>query len=614
MKPIVDPRHGDVEDDASSTKTNSLLSMAGSLLGEISLAKLIVAWLILFIVPAVVLGLAPLIASAWIAKLGAKIASPLLGLVPLAILTAVAALGWLFGTRLFRLAESSFWSLNALAIEPGYTMCREAIRHLAERLLPEGADARQRERFRSGAAAVSGLLISGAALLVLIATWPSSRFIGGVGDLLAPGQLAWVALANTVVVVSGYLAVAALVWGLADATMEPPRDFQRFHPHTSGARTWRIAHLSDLHVVGERYGFRIESGRSGPRGDARLRRVLARLEELDASAPLDAVLISGDATDAGRSIQWAEFLDALAAHPTIAERVLMLPGNHDVNIVDRANPARLDLSIGPNSRLRKIRTLSAINTVQGSRVRVVNHQEKRIGATLADALQPHAAVLSSFAERGRPYLSTVATDRWDDVFPLVLSPDREDGLGIILLNSKLRTSTSPSPMRSGSSRQRRQKPSTSSLRSTREPAGSSGFTTIRSSILARQRFCRSASERPSLTATGSCAACGRWRSDVSSCTAIGTSTGSANAAVSSSCRRRLRSWRRRTISTHISTFTLWRSEATDASDCWCPNASTFPEIVRAKTVPSIWLTMDLLSDAPVDKQPVSGNVDVLKDA
>ena len=78
VKPIVDPRHGDVEDDASSTKTNSLLSMAGSLLGEISLAKLIVAWLILFIVPAVVLGLAPLIASAWIAKLGAKLASPLL--------------------------------------------------------------------------------------------------------------------------------------------------------------------------------------------------------------------------------------------------------------------------------------------------------------------------------------------------------------------------------------------------------------------------------------------------------------------------------------------------------------------------------------------------------
>ena len=84
MKPIVDPRHGDIEDDASSTKTNSLLSMAGSLLGEISLAKLIVAWLILFIVPAVMLGLAPLIASAWIAKLAGKITSPLIGIVPIA--------------------------------------------------------------------------------------------------------------------------------------------------------------------------------------------------------------------------------------------------------------------------------------------------------------------------------------------------------------------------------------------------------------------------------------------------------------------------------------------------------------------------------------------------
>ena len=78
-------------------------------------------------------------------------------MVPLAILTAVAALGWLFGRRLFRLAESSFWSLNALAIEPGYTMCREAIRHLAERSTagrkPTHA---RRERFRSGAAAGVG--------------------------------------------------------------------------------------------------------------------------------------------------------------------------------------------------------------------------------------------------------------------------------------------------------------------------------------------------------------------------------------------------------------------------------------------------------------------------
>ena len=35
----------------------------------------------------------------------------------------------------------------------------------------------------------------------------------------------------------------------------------------------------------------------------------------------------------------------------------MLAGNHDVNIVDRANPARLDLPFSPGKRLRQIRTL-----------------------------------------------------------------------------------------------------------------------------------------------------------------------------------------------------------------------------------------------------------------
>jgi hypothetical protein len=435
MKPLVDPRHGDIEDDASSTKSNSLLTMAGSLLGEISFGKLIVAWLILFVVPAVIVGVVPLVVSAWAGKLAGKITPAIFGVVPILLFAGVAALGWLFGRRLFRLAEGSFWSLNALVIEPVYTMCREVLRHLAERLLPETAAARSRERLRSWAAAVSGVLICAVALWVLMAVWPSSRWIGEVGDLAAPAKVAWTALANTVVVVSGYLAVAALAWGLADATMAPPRDLPKFAELTSGARAWRVAHLSDVHVVGERYGFRIESGRTGPQGDERFRRVLRLLADIHTSAPLDAVLISGDATDAGRSGEWAEFLNALAAHPAIAERVLILPGNHDINIVDRANPARLDLSIGPNSRLRKIRTMSAINAVQGARVRVVDRQKKRLGDTLSDALAPHAAELSRFADSGRPFYSTAASDRWNEVFPMVVPPERDDGLGIILLNS-----------------------------------------------------------------------------------------------------------------------------------------------------------------------------------
>ena len=83
---------------------------------------------------------------------------------------------------------------------------------------------------------------------------------------------------------SAYLAAASLVWGFADAAMDQPLDLKAFDAAAHGGRVWRVAHLSDVHVVGERYGFRIESGRAGARGNARLERVMARIEASHAAA------------------------------------------------------------------------------------------------------------------------------------------------------------------------------------------------------------------------------------------------------------------------------------------------------------------------------------------
>src|SRR5215468_11883880 len=68
LDPLVDPRWGDVGDDAASTKRRSLLAIAGSLLVEISLPKLLLAATVLLLLPAVLLGIAPLVASAWLAQ------------------------------------------------------------------------------------------------------------------------------------------------------------------------------------------------------------------------------------------------------------------------------------------------------------------------------------------------------------------------------------------------------------------------------------------------------------------------------------------------------------------------------------------------------------------
>ena len=439
MRPIVDPRRGDIENDASSTKRRSMLSLAGSLLVEISLPKLITAWVLLLVVPGLLLGLTPIVVSSWLGTVSNKITSLAIGFWSILLFVGVIALGWFGWRSLFRMAEKSFWSLNSIVVEPAYAAFREGLRHLAERLFASEASDKTRAKLRAASAAIAGTLVFGLSLLLLMLIWPHAYLFGNISELSSWRHVALVAIANSVVVIAAYLAVASLIWAFANSTMAQPRDLNKFELASPGARKWRIAHLSDVHVVGERYGFRIESGRSGPRGNDRLRRLLVQLEVLDAKDPLDAILITGDMTDAGISAEWAEFLDALAAHPRLAKRILILPGNHDLNIVDRANPARMDLPTSPNRRLRQIRSLGVMNAVQGRRVRVIDRAKGRLGAMLSDALEPHRAKMASFADTAKPSLSNEIPEIWAQMFPMIVCPDGEDGLGIILLNSNADT-------------------------------------------------------------------------------------------------------------------------------------------------------------------------------
>ena len=434
---LIDPRHGDIEDDAASPGQRSLLAIAGSLLVEISLPKLLFAWTVLLLLPAVLLGLAPLLVSAWLSTLSQKLAA-LTGIGTTLALLAIVAVGWIGWRPLFRIAENNFWSLNALAVQPGYAFTREALRHLTERIWSRKLTVAGRARLRSANSVAAGITLSACAVLIAMLAWPASRWTGGWNDLVLLHRLAMPTLANAVVLVSVYLAAASLMWGFADASMQQPVDLAAFDTASSGGRSWRVAHLSDLHVIGEQYGFRIESGRAGPRGNGRLDRVLAHLAAIHAIDPLDHILVTGDMTDAGRASEWATFLDAIAQYPELAARMVMLPGNHDVNIVDRANPARLDLPFSPGKRLRQIRTLSAMAAVQGNRVRVVDALGKPT-VTLNEALAPHRDAIVALAERGGLRRAAALRDLFDDQFPMILPPEAEDGLGIAILNSNAET-------------------------------------------------------------------------------------------------------------------------------------------------------------------------------
>jgi 3',5'-cyclic AMP phosphodiesterase CpdA len=431
--PILDPRLGDFESDHSAPKQRSLLAIAGSLLGEISLPKLAVVWTLQVLAPAVLLGLAPLVLTAWIRGASRRLAEAgEIGATIVAIAAAGVAIFW--WRPLFRIFESNFWSLNALAVQPGYAFWREAIRHLTERWLGGQTDGHL-ARMRAASCAAAGVILCLVAALVAWLIWPMTQWIGSIADLRSPHLLVLPTVANTVVVMSVYLAIAALVWGFADASSDQPLDRAQAEAPRAGARIWRVAHLSDVHVVGERYGLRIESGRAGARGNGRLDRALSRLSAIHGQNPLDLVLFTGDMTDAGTSAEWAEFLGILNCFPDLAARALILPGNHDVNIVDRANPARLDLPFSPIKALRRMRALSVIAAVQGDRMRTAGDGT----VSLTETLEPWRHDIQAFADRSGYGLSRRLQRLWETTFPLILLPEDENMLGVAILDSNADT-------------------------------------------------------------------------------------------------------------------------------------------------------------------------------
>jgi hypothetical protein len=427
-----DPRDGDIEDDASSTVSKTLLRHAAGMLVEISLPKLALAFGSLIVLPAILIGAAP-IAVAWYARTVAhQVAWGVYLLAALALVLLAVVVGWRFGRQVFRVVEHNFWSLNAALVQPLFTGLRELVGNLIEAILPDS---------RFGAARLSAGLIAGAliALLAALVAWWSGPLPAFAVPLAHPRDLwpaAEVALRNGVWAVAVYVMVGAPAWSLAEAWAGTPRDLGE--RDFRGEPRWRVAHLSDIHVVGGAFGFRLECGRDGPRGNDGLDRALTLLE---GEAALDWILITGDITDAGRNEEFIAFEEALARHPALRDRILIIPGNHDVNIVDRANPARLELPTAPGGSVRRLRMLAAMARLQGDRVHVVDRAARALGATLNGwlAAEGRAPLLARFMDRGGIGDGQRAMAIWDAAFPMIVPPREADGLGVILLDSNGRT-------------------------------------------------------------------------------------------------------------------------------------------------------------------------------
>jgi 3',5'-cyclic AMP phosphodiesterase CpdA len=434
---IWDLRRGDADDDRLSPGGRGLRSIILSTLFEFNILQGTFALLLLVVLPALLIGLVPSVALTYWAvfnhAIGRFFEEPYLTLAVLAI-CAGAAYWW--GPSLARTTLRNIWQLHYTLVFPIFVLVRESVKLIGERWLREGSSAADLHRFRRRGTLIAGALFAGGSLILAAVLLKTYGIVAVSLTSAPPRDIVRAALIDGFIVLAFSTVVSSLFWAWRElSVVSPVIDWTPGITPQKG-RAFRIAHLSDSHIVGGPNDFRMEPGTRGPRGNDRWSEALGRVAALDAQKPFDWILLTGDATDAGTRLEWLEFLDRTALQPQLSARMLILPGNHDVNIADRTDAAKLELPWNISMALRKLRFIVAADRLQGTRAHVVDHASGKLGPSLASFLRSggREAHMQSLASSGS-LRGTIEVSRiWRDLFPLVVPPI--DGRpGVILLNS-----------------------------------------------------------------------------------------------------------------------------------------------------------------------------------
>lgn len=439
---VWDLRRGDDDDNCTSPHGRGLRSLVFSAALEFNYLKAPIGFIALIVAPALLIGIAPSVVidygrlmfhTSYLAGY-----SPIVGL---ALFLALAGAAFWIGRPLAAMAFDNFWHLHYSLVLPILVALRELLRSIAERFSRRSVTPEQLARGRKICGIATAMLVvaGGLALAAIVEVSLGLQLV----DILHV-QLWTVtraALGNAAVVLGLAAAIESLYWIWREFSLDSlARDWMP-SPPGEGASLVRVAHLSDLHVVGERYGYRMEAGTDGPRGNQCIRSALRKLAAIHASTPLDRVLMTGDITDAGTRAEWAAFIDLLRGCPELRRRLSLVPGNHDVNIIDRTNPGRLDLPWSAGQSLRKLRVVLALDAFGGDRAHVVDHGSGALGPTLGDYLRQGGRTeqLRALAERGVTRGRREMAKVWEAIFPLVEPPGPDEEYGLILLNSNARS-------------------------------------------------------------------------------------------------------------------------------------------------------------------------------
>uniref|UniRef100_Q01UD5 Metallophosphoesterase n=1 Tax=Solibacter usitatus (strain Ellin6076) TaxID=234267 RepID=Q01UD5_SOLUE len=439
---IWDFRRGDDDDNRTSPHGGGLRRVLTSAALEFNYATAAIGFLILVIGPAMLVGIVPSVLATYVRLKFSAAASlgytPMVAVGVLALLLAAAL--WV-GRPLLPKAVENFWHLHYTLVFPVFVAVREILRSIFEKFSRRTATVEELERKRRLGTVLGALLFAGGGIALALTVDLSTGLQLVDVEHVRPWAVATAALGNAAIILGLSTTAESLYWVWRELRFRGHVLDWAPRPPQPGSATGRVAHLSDLHFVGERYGCRMEVGTQGPRGNRCIRRALCKLTAIHASSPVDRVLVTGDVTDDGTRAEWAEFIDLFRNYPDLRARLSFVPGNHDVNIVDRNNPGRFDLPGSASQSLRKLRVVLALDALQGDRAHIVDRTSGGLGPTLKEYLREDGraerlrALAQNGAVRGRREMSKV----WDAIFPLVEPPAAGHRYGLILLNSNARS-------------------------------------------------------------------------------------------------------------------------------------------------------------------------------
>jgi len=433
---VWDLHRGDYDDNRTSPRGRGLQSVVLSAVLEFNYLTAPLAFLALVLGPTLLLGIAPsaAITAAHLMYRTAFLSGSGL-IVALSIFIVLVLLALRIGRPLLAMAFAEFRHLHYSLVFPIFVAVREIVHSLLESFGGETMTPLQLDRRRRIGTVLAMLLFASAGLALAL----SVEFSTGLKLVNVERVQLWVsikaALGNAALIIGVSTVLESFYWMWRELTLAGP--VLDWIPSHSQGTPVRVAHLSDLHLVGERYGYRMEAGTFGPRGNGCILSALRKLAALQKSAPLDRILVTGDVTDAGTRAEWTEFVDLFREFPELQARLSFVPGNHDVNIVDRTNPARLDLPWSSSQWLRKLRVVLALDAIQGERAHIVDRASGTVGPSLHDYLREGKRLerLRALAGRGTILGRREMAKTWEAIFPLVEPAPNAGGYGLILLDS-----------------------------------------------------------------------------------------------------------------------------------------------------------------------------------